>query len=141
MSESAPIGTGIGTGRQGIEQNRAVHYPGKSRQIPQKSGLFGTSSHGEGWVAPRFKTGALNRSAIPPRLDFVSFFSFRAALSRAAAAILLPNAFQLRGFTAFLIGASTCSAAFACIPGITCEYKSSVMAIVETPSRSARSSG
>ncbi len=73
----------------------------------------------EACTSPVFKTGALNRSATHPALISLAFLvSITLQFGR-----LLPFCYRRRfyalGFTALRIAASTCSAASACMPGMT----------------------
>ncbi len=105
-----------------VAYNRpSVASVGVSAQSAKNGGGSGIRTHETVTRLPVFKTGAFNRSAIPPGIDFVSFFGFCAPLDLGVATILLPNAFYGFAFTAPRIAASTCSAASACIPGMTCE--------------------
>jgi hypothetical protein len=61
------------------------------RNSAVNGGWGGIRTHGALARTPVFKTGALNRSAIPPSFDFVSFFGLLASTEKAAATILLPN--------------------------------------------------
>jgi hypothetical protein len=55
----------------------------KNRHLRKVSGGgSGIRTHGDITATPVFKTGALNRSAIPPGIDFVSFYGFPAALRK-----------------------------------------------------------
>ena len=51
-----------------------IRQPPTIKEKARKTGLFGTLEHQAGRLEPRFKTGALNRSAIPPRLISLAFF-------------------------------------------------------------------
>lgn len=76
----------------------------------KSGGGSGIRTHGDIAASPVFKTGALNRSAIPPAS--VSS-AFPACLGRkiCRCSRLLPNAGCVPGFNALPIAASTCSAA------------------------------
>ena len=75
---------------------------GKIRPRPIREKLFARAGGGGGGIrthgtvsgTPVFKTGALNRSATPPSLDFVSVSGFAGPQPRPVATILLPNAFK-----------------------------------------------
>jgi hypothetical protein len=90
---------------------------------------------------PHFECGAFNHSATSPSFEIAVLFAWPNREHNDFATNLLPSCHCYRRCCSrFCIAAAstslTRSAASACIPGITCEYRSSVIAIELCPSRS-----
>src|SRR5690606_13342776 len=86
-----PMGSELARSRRPSAHREKL--PGKRArgEMSESGGGSGIRTHGDITASPVFKTGALNRSAIPPTLISLAFFASLIA-SWAIAAILLTSA-------------------------------------------------